>query len=144
MHQTNCVTVLHTSEVLPVVGALMASNSGIHCAEVPSFQEMLDSQTPVFPFDKNYEVAKNEPIVILHSSGSTGKHLTCLCLESDDRAKQVFQNPLRCPTQRLPFSTMREIFREYQEEETGIIPCGTLAEEGVSTPSFHTSILLVS
>jgi acyl-coenzyme A synthetase/AMP-(fatty) acid ligase len=75
MQQTNCMTILHASEVVPVVSALVASNSGIHCAEIPSFQDMLDSQPPVHKFAKNFDDVKNEPIVILHSSGSTGKYL---------------------------------------------------------------------
>jgi acyl-coenzyme A synthetase/AMP-(fatty) acid ligase len=74
MRQTDCIVILHAAEVLPVVNALVASSPGIKCAEIPSFQEMLDSQSPVYPFNRSFADAKNEPIVILHSSGSTGKH----------------------------------------------------------------------
>jgi acyl-coenzyme A synthetase/AMP-(fatty) acid ligase len=74
MQQTNCTKILHASEVLPVVKALVASSSDIDCAEIPSFQEMMQSQSPVYRFDKNFDDARNEPIVILHSSGSTGMY----------------------------------------------------------------------
>jgi hypothetical protein len=73
MHQTNCAIILHASEVLPVVKGLVASSPGLHCAEIPTFQDMLDSQSPAYTFYKNFTGAQNEPIVVLHSSGSTGK-----------------------------------------------------------------------
>lgn len=74
MHQTNYVAILHASEVLPVVKALVAANSALAGLEVPSFQEMLESQPPVFQFEKIFTEAQHEPIVILHSSGSTGMY----------------------------------------------------------------------
>jgi len=74
MQQTNCTTILHAAEVLPVVNVLIASSSGMHCAKIPSFQEMLDSKPPAYAFDKDFTEAPDDPIVILHSSGSTGKY----------------------------------------------------------------------
>jgi acyl-coenzyme A synthetase/AMP-(fatty) acid ligase len=72
MQQSTCTTVLHASEVLPVVKVLVASSSELRCVEIPSFQVMLDSHPRAYAFEKNYADAHDEPIVILHSSGSTG------------------------------------------------------------------------
>jgi acyl-coenzyme A synthetase/AMP-(fatty) acid ligase len=74
MQQTNCTKILHASEVLPVVKALVASSPDIDCVEIPSFKEMMQSQSPPYRFDKTFDDARNEPIVILHSSGSTGMY----------------------------------------------------------------------
>ncbi|KAF2832434.1 putative NRPS-like enzyme [Ophiobolus disseminans] len=71
MQQTNCTTVLYVSEVLPVVKALLASSPELRILEIPSLQEMLDSQPPIYTFEKDFADAQDDPIVILHSSGST-------------------------------------------------------------------------
>lgn len=72
MHQTSCATVLYAPEVAPIVHALVASNPELQSVAIPSFQEMLESQSPTYPFEKDFSNARDEPVVILHSSGSTG------------------------------------------------------------------------
>ena len=73
MQQTNCTKLLHASEVAPVVKALMGSSSGLNCLEVSSFEEILVSEPPTYPYQVDFADVENDPIVILHSSGSTGK-----------------------------------------------------------------------
>lgn len=42
---------------------------------VPSLPELLSAdQASSYPYEKTFEEAKNEPIFVLHTSGSTGKH----------------------------------------------------------------------
>jgi hypothetical protein len=74
MEQTGSKTILHAAEVLPVIKTLVAASSALKCLEIPSFQEMLAADPPPQPFQKSYEEAQNDPIVILHSSGSTGEY----------------------------------------------------------------------
>lgn len=40
---------------------------------VPSFQVMFENQADHYPYEKSFEEARNDPIVVLHSSGSTGE-----------------------------------------------------------------------
>ena len=40
--------------------------------QVPSVDELLRTQYPMFPFEKTLATAGNEPLMILHTSGSTG------------------------------------------------------------------------
>ncbi|KAF2799626.1 acetyl-CoA synthetase-like protein [Melanomma pulvis-pyrius CBS 109.77] len=72
MDQTSCSKILYTAEVTPVVHQLLKINNGMRCIEIPSFQEILSSDPQPYPFSKAFGDAKNDPIVVLHSSGSTG------------------------------------------------------------------------
>lgn len=72
MQQTNCKLILHAAEVAPVVKVLTATNTDLKYLEVPSFQTMLDSSPDPYPFEKAFHEAENDPIMVLHSSGSTG------------------------------------------------------------------------
>jgi hypothetical protein len=75
IEQTGCNKILHVVEVAPVVKQLTNSRSGlISCMEIPSFQEMLESNPTPFTFSREFEEVQNEPIVVLHSSGSTGEN----------------------------------------------------------------------
>ncbi|KAI0483351.1 hypothetical protein GGR56DRAFT_686675 [Xylariaceae sp. FL0804] len=40
--------------------------------EVPSFEKFMSSPSEHYPYEKTFEEARNEPVVVLHSSGSTG------------------------------------------------------------------------
>ena len=40
--------------------------------EFPSLEYLLDEVHPKFQYAKVYETAKDEPLVVLHTSGSTG------------------------------------------------------------------------
>jgi acyl-coenzyme A synthetase/AMP-(fatty) acid ligase len=40
--------------------------------EVPDLDELLDTQYPPYPYERTFEQARNEPLVTLHTSGSTG------------------------------------------------------------------------
>jgi acyl-coenzyme A synthetase/AMP-(fatty) acid ligase len=44
----------------------------VHCEIVPSFSDMLKVESEYFPFNKTFEEARDDPILVLHSSGSTG------------------------------------------------------------------------
>lgn len=42
--------------------------------EIPALTELLSaSDTPLYPYNAVYEEVKNDPIFILHTSGSTGR-----------------------------------------------------------------------
>lgn len=76
MVQTGCSKLLHTTEVTPIVQRMGVASS-LRLEVIPAFEEMLSSSPVFYPHTKSFENAKNDPVVVLHSSGSTGKDLSC-------------------------------------------------------------------
>ncbi|KAI1387789.1 acetyl-CoA synthetase-like protein [Hypoxylon trugodes] len=72
MNQTESTKLLHTSEVTPIVKPLQGLQPSIHFKVIPSFDEMINSTPEHYPYRKGFDEAKNDPILVLHSSGSTG------------------------------------------------------------------------
>lgn len=44
----------------------------LHTFEIPSIDELLTNSYMHFPYNKTYEESKLEPLIALHSSGTTG------------------------------------------------------------------------
>ena len=74
LEQTRCTKILASEELAEYVQALAAQRLDLDCMEVGSLETMLENHTDVkyFPFDKVFAEAQPEPILVLHSSGSTG------------------------------------------------------------------------
>jgi acyl-CoA synthetase (AMP-forming)/AMP-acid ligase II len=73
LEQTQCSVVLYAEEVAPIVKLLESVKSGLQYLAVHTFETMLESDQILFSYkEQTYEAAKNNPIVVLHSSGSTG------------------------------------------------------------------------
>ena len=45
----------------------------VRVVDIPSLQELLDEPASHFPYPKIFESARNDPVVVLHTSGSTGE-----------------------------------------------------------------------
>ncbi|KAI9644957.1 hypothetical protein NHQ30_006992 [Ciborinia camelliae] len=56
-------------QLQPMIAAL--SSKGIRVLELPNILELIEKSHPHFPFEKTFEGAKNEPFVVLHTSGTT-------------------------------------------------------------------------
>ncbi|KAJ3578218.1 hypothetical protein NPX13_g2342 [Xylaria arbuscula] len=72
--QTHCDTLLlPTGFQLPVVQQILKARS-MRVLEIPGLQYWLDDEAEPqpYPYTKTFEEARHEPLVILHSSGSTG------------------------------------------------------------------------
>lgn len=70
MEQTGCNTLFSGEGVH--VGDILAAKPLKHVV-VPSLEELLDmNEVPHYPYDKSFDEAKNDPFVILHTSGTTG------------------------------------------------------------------------
>ena len=70
---TACTKIFHSSEVLPNAQGLKQEVEDLGTFDVPSLELLLEGKSKPFPFDKTFESAKWDPILILHSSGSTGR-----------------------------------------------------------------------
>ena len=67
----DCKIVLTASRQLPIISRLL-KESHLTVNEIPSLTELLDRGYPHFPFDKTFQAARSEPLVVVHTSGSTG------------------------------------------------------------------------
>ena len=44
---------------------------------IPALDQLLaEDEVPPYPFSKSFDEAKNDPVLVLHTSGSTGQY-TC-------------------------------------------------------------------
>ncbi|KAH7034609.1 uncharacterized protein B0I36DRAFT_381511 [Microdochium trichocladiopsis] len=72
MAQTESTKLLHAAEVAPIVQQLQSLQPQLSATTVPTFDDMLNTNPEHVVFAKTFEQAWNDPVVILHSSGSTG------------------------------------------------------------------------
>ncbi|RYP31564.1 hypothetical protein DL768_011169 [Monosporascus sp. mg162] len=70
--QTRSTKLLHVAEVLPLVKQLQNLEPSILPEVIPSFSDMANSTPEHFPYEKGFEKARDDPVLVLHSSGSTG------------------------------------------------------------------------
>lgn len=81
MNKTGSKKLIYAAELVPMMKPLRALIPTASFDAVPSLQVMLDSKPDHYPYAKSFEEARHDPIVVLHSSGSTGK-MKCV-LEMD-------------------------------------------------------------
>ncbi|KAI0147491.1 hypothetical protein GGR57DRAFT_476649 [Xylariaceae sp. FL1272] len=72
MGQTKSTKLLYAAEVAPIVNQLSSVVPSLHATVVPSFDEMMMSSPGPFPYDMSFDKCRDDPVVVLHSSGSTG------------------------------------------------------------------------
>ena len=72
MEQTNSSKIFYAKEMESMVNGLTASKAGLKSAAVETLNDLLEVEAPLFPFRPNFDEAVRQPIVVLHSSGSTG------------------------------------------------------------------------
>jgi thioester reductase-like protein len=72
LEQTECLRLVHSSEVGPVVKKLQQALPLLRCQQLPSLGELLNVPSTEYLYNLTYTEAVHEPVLILHSSGSTG------------------------------------------------------------------------
>ena len=82
------ITPLESPEIVPDFLAIHSLNLLI----VEEVEGLLAKEHPHFAFDKRIETARHEPLVVLHTSGTTS-HLKPILLTHDYAASFVQQNP---------------------------------------------------
>lgn len=56
----------------PQAVTAIAECHDIRVLEIPSVEELLGNTYPPYPYEKSFETARKEPLVVLHTSGTTG------------------------------------------------------------------------
>ncbi|TGO65714.1 hypothetical protein BCON_0001g00280 [Botryotinia convoluta] len=68
----DCHVLANTNQVPLRIPVLLNSMPKLRTITVPNVNELLDKSYKHFPFSKTFNEAKNEPLVCLHTSGTTG------------------------------------------------------------------------
>lgn len=80
LERASCSKLIYSDEMGPVVGRLGVEKLNLSMANVQPLDAILSGQARHFPFEKSFHEAERDPVLILHSSGSTGRsnrHNTC-------------------------------------------------------------------
>ena len=72
MEQTESSKIITVSEVAPILQAITASTGELETLILEPLNDLLESKGPPFLYNPNIEEALWYPVVVLHSSGSTG------------------------------------------------------------------------
>lgn len=72
LEQTQCQHILHASEVEYLLKPLLETKADLQLHKIEALDDMIRAETPHYPYAKDYELVRWDPILILHSSGSTG------------------------------------------------------------------------
>ncbi|MCJ1463039.1 hypothetical protein MMC07_001643 [Pseudocyphellaria aurata] len=67
---TDCKLIAAAEPLPPVVDEILAVHP-LRVIRVPSVQELLTAKYPHYPFEKTFEEARDEPLVVMHTSGTT-------------------------------------------------------------------------
>lgn len=72
LEQTQCTKLVYSPEVAPIAQKLQELVGSLHCLQFPALDELLTAQSTPVPYTVDFDQVRREPILILHSSGSTG------------------------------------------------------------------------
>lgn len=73
LDDAKCNKVLHTTEFTSRIADLKTARADLQTYVVADVDDLLGScQAQYYPYDKSWCEARNDPILIAHSSGSTG------------------------------------------------------------------------
>lgn len=72
MEQLEYTKLVHSGELLPAVREICRAKPTYQCLQLEPLNELLEHRAEPFKWSRSFEEAKNDPILVLHSSGSTG------------------------------------------------------------------------
>ena len=71
--EASCSVVLYTPDLESKTAALVSTLLNVQRLVVPGLQELLKGTHPHYPYSKTWSEARTDPIIVAHSSGSTGE-----------------------------------------------------------------------
>ena len=74
LEQTKCNKFFYSSEMQPTILELQSQFAELRIEALAPLDDWLAGSTTPFPYEKTLEESKWDPIVVLHSSGSTGQY----------------------------------------------------------------------
>ena len=79
LEQTECSKFLYATEVSLKVHDLQMQKKDLQIFAIQSLDDMIQEYTRYYPYDVNYTDVRWDPVLILHSSGSTGEPPLVCC-----------------------------------------------------------------
>lgn len=73
LDQTECTKFIVAPEMVPKAKMQQEEKKELEILLVPSLDDMLVNASENYPYQKDFATARWDPIVVLHSSGSTGR-----------------------------------------------------------------------
>ena len=73
MNQTGSTKILYCPESASLIKPLQDIAPSVSSHAIPDFEVIFESQAKRYPYQKGFDEARNDPILVLHSSGSTGE-----------------------------------------------------------------------
>ena len=73
LERTQCTKLLYSLEMVRVVEVLQRTCFQVTAIEIQSLDALLSMFSQRFNFDKTFAEAHKDPILVIHSSGSTGR-----------------------------------------------------------------------
>ena len=73
LEQTGCTKAIYAQEVTVHINQLQKLHPGLKCIQIASFDVLLELHATTYAYNESFDTVKDKPIVVLHSSGSTGK-----------------------------------------------------------------------
>ena len=71
MQQLDCKTML-VPTVRPLVTNAILEAYDMRVYQIPELADLIDQDYPLYPYEKTFDGARGEPLVVLHTSGTTG------------------------------------------------------------------------
>lgn len=71
LKSTDCKTMLAPVPQPPITASILKAHV-MRVHHIPEAEELLGEIHPHFPYEKSFEQARGEPLVVLHTSGTTG------------------------------------------------------------------------
>ncbi|KAI9879042.1 MAG: hypothetical protein M1830_009784 [Pleopsidium flavum] len=72
LEQTGCTKFFYSTEMTPKVHDLQAAKKDLQIFDVQPLDDMIQGHTKHYPYEEAFEDVRWNPILVLHSSGSTG------------------------------------------------------------------------
>ncbi|KAM3066259.1 hypothetical protein ACMFMG_003230 [Clarireedia jacksonii] len=82
MKATQCTKLLYTPELMHHVSSLLEAMDSLRIFEIPTFEEMLEGPHQPYLYNATWENNKNDVVLIIHTSGSTGAPKPIICTHS--------------------------------------------------------------
>lgn len=68
---------MYSEEFKHIANDLQKLEPDLFTVELPSLETLLSVETSSFPYGKAFAEAEEDPVLHIHSSGSTGKFIVC-------------------------------------------------------------------
>lgn len=71
LDKTECSKLCHSTELATLAESINAMRQ-METAEIPSMDEMIQTETNPYSYEETFEKHSKNPVVVFHSSGTTG------------------------------------------------------------------------